>query len=128
MERAKKGGGIGRPYIVRNIPTYDVLSEENLAARGIDIQFLPLVINYELPRSPKDYVHRIGRTGRAGADGSSISFVDGLDLINLKSTEKLIGKKIPVVEDHPYPFKGILSEKAGELAKKKPKQGQRRRY
>ena len=50
-----------------------ILVATDLAGRGIDIKFLPLVINYELPRSPKDYVHRIGRTGRAGATGEAIS-------------------------------------------------------
>ena len=50
-----------------------ILVATDLAGRGIDIKFLPLVINYELPRSPKDYIHRIGRTGRAGATGEAIS-------------------------------------------------------
>ena len=52
-----------------------VLVATDLASRGIDIQFLPFVINYDLPRSPKDYIHRIGRTGRAGATGEAISLI-----------------------------------------------------
>lgn len=79
-----------------------VLVATDIAARGIDIDELKHVINYELSDVSETYVHRIGRTGRAGNEGRSISFVDGLDLINLKNTEKLIGKKIPVVKDHPY--------------------------
>ncbi|WP_113922536.1 DEAD/DEAH box helicase [Cognataquiflexum aquatile] len=105
-----------------------VLIATDIAARGIDIDELANVFNYDMPNIPETYVHRIGRTGRAGNSGIAISFCDEETVKELKDIEKLIGKKIPVVEDHPYPFKGILSEKAGELAKKKPKQGQRRRY
>ena len=64
-----------------------------MAARGIDIDELKHVINFELSDVSETYVHRIGRTGRAGNEGRSISFVDGLDLINLKNTEKLISEK-----------------------------------
>ena len=69
-----------------------VLVATDLAARGIDIQFLPLVINYELPRSPKDYIHRIGRTGRAGADGEAISLVTPEELHHFKVIQKKMGK------------------------------------
>ncbi len=79
-----------------------VLVATDIAARGIDIDDLKHVINFELSDVSETYVHRIGRTGRAGAEGNSISFVDGLDLINLKNTEKLIGKKIPVEKEHPF--------------------------
>lgn len=79
-----------------------VLVATDIAARGIDIDELKYVVNYELSDVSETYVHRIGRTGRAGNEGRSISFVDGLDLINLKNTEKLIGKKIPVVKDQPF--------------------------
>lgn len=79
-----------------------ILVATDIAARGIDIDELKYVINFELSDVSETYVHRIGRTGRAGAEGKSISFVDGLDLINLKNTEKLIGKKIPVEKNHPY--------------------------
>jgi len=79
-----------------------VLVATDIAARGIDIDELKYVVNFELSDVSETYVHRIGRTGRAGAEGKSISFVDGLDLINLKNTEKLIGKKIPIEKDHPF--------------------------
>lgn len=88
-----------------------VLVATDIAARGIDIDELKYVINYELSDVSETYVHRIGRTGRAGASGSSISFVDGLDLINLKNTEKLIGKKIPVIKNHPYHTDNLVVEK-----------------
>ncbi|HRG44112.1 MAG TPA: C-terminal helicase domain-containing protein, partial [Saprospiraceae bacterium] len=79
-----------------------VLVATDIAARGIDIDDLNFVINFELSDVSETYVHRIGRTGRAGASGKALSFVDGFDLVNLKNTEKLIGKKIPVVTNHPF--------------------------
>lgn len=88
-----------------------VLIATDIAARGIDIDELKYVINFELSDVPETYVHRIGRTGRAGSEGTSISFVDGLDLINLRDTEKLIGKKIPVVKDHPYHTDDLVVQK-----------------
>ncbi|ACU07195.1 ATP-dependent RNA helicase RhlE [Flavobacteriaceae bacterium 3519-10] len=88
-----------------------ILVATDIAARGIDIDELKYVVNFELSDVSETYVHRIGRTGRAGADGSSISFVDGLDLVNLKSTEKLIGKKIPVEKDHPFHTDNLKEEK-----------------
>lgn len=88
-----------------------VLVATDIAARGIDIDELKFVINFELSDVPETYVHRIGRTGRAGASGTSLSFVDGLDLINLKNTEKLIGKKIEVVTDHPFHVENLIPQK-----------------
>ena len=88
-----------------------ILVATDVAARGIDIDELKYVVNFELSDVSETYVHRIGRTGRAGADGSSISFVDSLDLLNLKNTEKLIGKKIPVETDHPYHTDGLVPQK-----------------
>ncbi|WP_027377483.1 DEAD/DEAH box helicase [Kaistella palustris] len=88
-----------------------ILVATDIAARGIDIDELKYVVNYELSDVAETYVHRIGRTGRAGAEGSSISFVDGLDLLNLKDTEKLIGKKIPVEKDHPYHTDNLVVQK-----------------
>lgn len=88
-----------------------VLVATDIAARGIDIDELKYVVNYELSDVSETYVHRIGRTGRAGAEGTSFSFVDGLDLANLRNTEKLIGKKIPVVKDHPYHTDNLVEQK-----------------
>ena len=81
-----------------------VLVATDIAARGIDISELPMVINYDLHNVPETYVHRIGRTGRAGHSGLAISFCNFDELAYLKDIEKLIGKKVPVVEDHPYPM------------------------
>ncbi|HEV7331825.1 MAG TPA: DEAD/DEAH box helicase [Flavisolibacter sp.] len=79
-----------------------VLVATDIAARGIDVDALEHVINYDLPDVPETYVHRIGRTGRAGASGMAISFCDGSqELKNLKSINKLIGLKIPAVA-HPF--------------------------
>jgi ATP-dependent RNA helicase RhlE len=80
-----------------------VLVATDIAARGIDVDDLSTVINYELPNIPETYVHRIGRTGRAGATGSSLSFCDAEEKEFLKDIQKLIGKSIPVA-DHPFPM------------------------
>ena len=84
--------------------TIRVLVATDIAARGIDVEELTHVINFELPNVPETYVHRIGRTGRAGANGISISFCDEEEKEFLTDIQKLIGKKIPVVQDHPYPL------------------------
>jgi ATP-dependent RNA helicase RhlE len=74
----------------------------DIAARGIDVEELSHVINFELPNVPETYVHRIGRTGRAGANGISLSFCDEEEKEYLRDIHKLIQKTIPVVEDQPY--------------------------
>ncbi len=84
--------------------TTRVLIATDIAARGIDIDELTHVINYELPNIPETYVHRIGRTGRAGASGIALSFCDAEELAYLKDIHKLIAKEIPVNEGHPYPM------------------------
>jgi ATP-dependent RNA helicase RhlE len=71
-----------------------VLVATDIAARGIDIESLPHVVNYDLPHVPEDYVHRIGRTGRAGETGQAVSLVSGEDRTLLRDIERLIGKKI----------------------------------
>jgi ATP-dependent RNA helicase RhlE len=73
-----------------------VLVATDLISRGIDIEFLPFVINYELPRSPKDYVHRIGRTGRADATGEAITFVQPEDEHHFKIIQKKMGQQVPI--------------------------------
>jgi len=81
-----------------------VLVATDIAARGIDVDDLQFVINFEIPNIAETYVHRIGRTGRAGAKGTAFSFCDAEEKAYLKDIEKLISKKIPVVEDHPFPL------------------------
>ena len=83
-----------------------VLVATDIAARGIDINELSHVINFELPNVPESYVHRIGRTGRAGASGIAWSFCDGEERAYLKDITKLIGQNIPVSDNHPYHSKG----------------------
>jgi ATP-dependent RNA helicase RhlE len=91
--------------------TTRVLVATDIAARGIDVDDLEYVINFELPNIPETYVHRIGRTGRAGARGTAISLCDIEEKAYLKDIEKLIGKKVPLVEAHRYPMKVLTIEK-----------------
>jgi ATP-dependent RNA helicase RhlE len=81
-----------------------VLVATDIAARGIDIDELAYVINYDIPNIAETYVHRIGRTGRAGANGIAYSFCDAEEKAFLKDIEKLISKKIPVINSHPFPL------------------------
>src|ERR1700754_4740377 len=89
--------------------TTRVLIATDIAARGIDIDELTHVINYEIPNIPETYVHRIGRTGRAGASGIALSFCDEEEKEFLKDIHKLIAKTIPVA-DHPYPMKQMTTQ------------------
>ena len=75
----------------------NILVTTDLLARGIDIEFLPFVINYELPRSPKDYIHRIGRTGRAENPGEAISFISLKERPHFKVIQKKMGKWIKLI-------------------------------
>jgi ATP-dependent RNA helicase RhlE len=84
--------------------TTRVLVATDIAARGIDVDEMEFVINYELPNISETYVHRIGRTGRAGAKGTAFSFCDAEEKAYLKDIEKLIRKRIPVIDNHPYPL------------------------
>jgi ATP-dependent RNA helicase RhlE len=99
--------------------TTRVLIATDIAARGIDIDELTHVINYEIPNIPETYVHRIGRTGRAGANGIALTFCDGEEEIDyLKDIHKLIAKEIPVEEGHPYPLSiQAMTEKMMSKAK-----------
>ncbi len=104
--------------------TTRVLIATDIAARGIDIDELTHVINYEIPNIPETYVHRIGRTGRAGANGIAFTFCDQEEIEFLKDIHKLIAKEIPVNESHPYPMspQSIVARHA-EGASKKGKGG-----
>ena len=95
-----------------------VLVATDIAARGIDIDGLSLVVNYDLPNIPETYVHRIGRTGRASASGIAISFCDMEERAYLRDIHKLIESKIPVIEEHPFIDNG--DEIIAEKPKKKP--------
>ena len=100
--------------------TTRVLVATDIAARGIDVDDLEYVINFEIPNIPETYVHRIGRTGRAGAKGTAFSFCDAEEKEFLRDMEKLIDKKIPVIDDHPFPLmdhhpvKAPKQQQAGE--------------
>lgn len=100
--------------------TTRILVATDIAARGIDVDDLEYVINYEMSNIAETYVHRIGRTGRAGAKGTAISFCDAEEKEYLRDVEKLIAKKIPVIENHPFPLMDHNPVKA-------PKQQQGRR-
>src|ERR1700744_232100 len=89
-----------------------ILVATDIAARGIDIDDLTHVINFELPNVPETYVHRIGRTGRAGASGIALSFCDNEEKEFLRDIQKLIARQIPVVEDHPHMLYGGLAVEA----------------
>ncbi len=85
-----------------------VLVATDIAARGIDVDELAYVINFEIPNIPETYVHRIGRTGRAGASGVAYSFCDVEEKDYMRDIYRLIGKSVPEVKDHPYPMTGLL--------------------
>lgn len=100
--------------------TTRILVATDIAARGIDIDELTHVINYELPNIPETYVHRIGRTGRAGASGIAISFCDHEERAYLKDIQKLIAKQIPVVQDHPFTMTSTATIEGTRPALRKP--------
>ena len=80
----------------------NVLIATDIAARGIDVEELSLVVNYDLPNIPETYVHRIGRTGRAKASGIALSFCNIEEKAYLKDIQKLINQQIPVITEHPF--------------------------
>ncbi len=93
-----------------------VLVATDIAARGIDVDELAHVINFDIPNIPETYVHRIGRTGRAGAAGTALSFCDFEEKAYLADIEKLIGKKVPVIAEHPYPMQQFHVNKSSKDA------------
>ncbi|MHB9143188.1 MAG: DEAD/DEAH box helicase [Paludibacter sp.] len=84
-----------------------VLVATDLISRGIDIQFLPYVINYELPRSPKDYIHRIGRTGRAESPGEAISLISPEDKQHFRVIQKKMGKWVTMIDSESINLQGF---------------------
>ena len=98
-----------------------VLVATDIAARGIDIDQLPQVVNFDLPNVAEDYVHRIGRTGRAGATGEAISLVSHDEYKQLIDIERFIKKLIPRVELDGYQPKNALPESKGDFRDRKPK-------
>ena len=97
-----------------------VLVATDIAARGIDVEELSHVINFDLPNIPETYVHRIGRTGRAGLGGVALSFCDEDEKPYLKDIQKLISKSIPIIKDHPYPLTSIEPAENKDTIKKVP--------
>lgn len=102
-----------------------VLVATDIAARGIDVDELSLVVNYDLPNVPETYVHRIGRTGRASASGKSISFCDVAEIKDLKAIQRLTKQEIEVIKDHPYAF-DPSTEKVTDTEKPKNNNSQNR--
>jgi ATP-dependent RNA helicase RhlE len=107
--------------------TTRVLVATDIAARGIDVDDLEYVINFEMSNIAETYVHRIGRTGRAGAKGTAYSFCDAEEKEYLRDVEKLISKRIPVIDNHPfplmdhYPVKAPKQQGRGNAGHREPK-------
>ena len=110
-----------------------VLVATDIAARGIDIQQLPRVVNFDLPHVAEDYVHRIGRTGRAGETGIALSLVSADEVSQLQKIEKLIKKSIPRQEidgfepEHRLPTKEVKTSGKRPPRKAKAKTGAHQR-
>ena len=105
-----------------------VLVATDIAARGIDVDDISHVINYDLPNEPESYVHRIGRTARAGREGTAISFCSGDEMEYLQEIERILKGKVPVIEDHDFhsddAANGLVD---GRPAETPDKSGQKRR-
>lgn len=99
--------------------TTRVLIATDIAARGIDVDNITHVINYDLPNESESYVHRIGRTARAGTSGVAISFCDAEEKAFLKDIEKLIGKSIPVILEQPYHSEKVVEARLMSSSKAK---------
>lgn len=101
----------------------DILVATDVAARGIDVKNITLVVNFDLPMESDAYVHRIGRTARAGKSGHAISFCSEDEVALLRLVERLIKKPIPIVRDHPYHEQDIEDLHLSDRPVKKPAQG-----
>jgi ATP-dependent RNA helicase RhlE len=105
-----------------------VLVATDIAARGIDVDGVSHVINFELPNEPESYVHRIGRTARAGATGIAISFCDATERTFLRDIERLIRRPIPVVGDQPVAFDHAPPKKEAQQPQRNYAKKKRRRF
>ncbi|MGB0414469.1 MAG: DEAD/DEAH box helicase [Coraliomargarita sp.] len=101
----------------------DVLVATDVAARGIDVKNITLVVNFDLPMEPDAYVHRIGRTARAGASGHAVSFCSEEEVALLRQIERLIKKTVPVDKDHEFHDKAAYELHISKMPVKKPQQG-----
>lgn len=101
-----------------------ILVATDIAARGIDIDSLPYVINYDLPNIPETFVHRIGRTGRAGNEGIAISFCDKSEKTYWQNIVKFTRSQPKIITDHPFPWKEGEKNKEGEKKDYRKKSGQ----
>lgn len=106
--------------------TTRVLVATDIAARGIDVDELEYVVNFDMPNVAETYVHRIGRTGRAGAKGTAISFCNAEEKAYLREIEKLIAQKIPIVANHLFPLKNLEPAKDTNQEQKRGNQGHSR--
>jgi ATP-dependent RNA helicase RhlE len=103
-----------------------VLVATDIAARGIDVEGITHVINFELPNVPESYVHRIGRTARAGASGAAVSFCDPAERAYLKDIERLIQKSLNVIGEKPMAFNAQIANKGTDKGKAQNKRSRRR--
>jgi len=97
----------------------------DIAARGIDVDGITHVVNYELPEEPETYIHRIGRTARAGADGDAVAFCSARERESLRLIERLIKKSIPVDRSHKYHSENAR-QATGADARPEPRSGRQR--
>jgi len=97
-----------------------VLVATDIVARGIDVDGISHVVNYEMPNDPESYVHRIGRTARAGADGIAVSLCDSEEVKMLKEIESLTNDEITTIEDHPFHSELIASLRVNKPASRRP--------
>ena len=104
-----------------------VLVATDIAARGIDVDGITHVINFDLPNEPESYVHRIGRTARAGATGFAISFCDAEETEYLRDIEKVIRQPVPVDQDHPYHAAHIANGRHARRGPARPASRQQQR-
>ena len=100
-----------------------VLVATDIAQRGLDVEGISHVVNYDIPRDPEDYVHRIGRTGRAGAVGTAVTFVTGLDLGYLKSIEHRLGRKLDRIHLPEFDYAGSPREEGRDERRKHSRTG-----